>query len=178
MKDDSDYTTLSMFIILGIVLIVTYYFCYKTSDKINYWTNNNKNILKHNEKYVHAYTFMIIISILAGLYLMYYLSFEIPNKTIFNIEYSKSKYIIHIGVLLLIGFSILWVPSIITKQSFVTNIGLFIAAIGAIILLASLISIENKNTKDSVAIAMITILVIQTFFLDFLIWTNLIRLTN
>lgn len=175
MKYESDYTTLSMFIILGIVLMITYYFCYKTSDKINYWTNNNKNILKHNDNYIRAYKFMIIVATLAGLYLMYYLSFEIPNKTIFNIPYSKSKYIIHVGVLLLIGFSILWVPSIMAKESFVTNIGLFIAAIGAIILLISLSSIKNKNTKDNIAIAMIIILVIQTFFLDFLIWTGLVN---
>lgn len=176
MKYKSDYSTLSMFIILGTVLMITYYFCYKTAGKIKYWTNNNKNILKYNDNYVRAYTFMIMVATLAGLYLMYYLSFEIPNKTIFNDSYDKSKYIIHIGVLLLIGFSVIWVPSIMAKEPFITNIGLFIAAIGAIILLISLSSIKNKNTKDNLAIAMITILVIQTFFFDFLIWTNLIKL--
>lgn len=171
-----DHTTLSMFVILGAVLMVTYYFCYKTSDRINYWTNNGKNIIREDKRYVQAYTIMVILAGIAGIYLMYYLSFEIVNKKVFDKSYEESKHIIYTGVLLLIGFSILWVPSIIARETFITNVSLFIVAIGAVIILSAICSVNNKNIKDNAAIAMAVILVFQTFFLDFLIWTNLINL--
>jgi uncharacterized membrane protein YozB (DUF420 family) len=62
------------------------------------------------------------------------------------------------------------------SETIITNICLFIASIGAIILFVSTIGIKNKNAKDNAAIAMAAILVFQTFFLDFLIWTNLIKI--
>lgn len=172
----NDYATLAMFIILGSVLMVTYYFCYKTSNKIDYWTNNGKNILKNDKRYIQAYTGMIIIAGLSGLYLMYYLTCEIPTKKIFGKSYDEIKNIIYVGVLLLIGFSILWVPSIIVNETRITNICLFIVAIGAVIILSSVSSVNNKNAKDNVAIFASIILVIQTLILDFLIWSSI--LTN
>jgi hypothetical protein len=132
-----------------ILLAYTNMLLMNKDDQEKLWTNNGRNSLSDKK----LYQFMICLSIISGIYLMYYLC-QHPINTI---RYS--------GIILFLSFSLLWAIFPFTFSKPV----LFMVCIGLAIILSTL----NMST-DKIAIVATIILLIQTFIFDFLLWTGIL----
>ncbi len=168
-----EFTNLLIFVILGIPLLAQYasYFSMTDYDKNSLWTNNGTNLITNFPELKIPYMIMMFLSFIAGFYIVYYLVFRIQNKQIFGKDYNTSKYIIYTSILLLVGFSLLWMPSFYLYSKATTSIILFTVSCSSIILLASLASFKIFEIEDIAAISAASILLFQHFFLDFIIWS-------
>lgn len=166
-------TNLCIFITLGLPLLICYYniMFLNKKDQENLWTNNGKNIVKYGSKLRLFYKFSIIFSTIAGLYLMYYLTYKINTKSIFSFYYNSYGHLfIEISLLVFIGFSLLWLPAFYSRIISIKFV-LFMVSMGSLLLFLSLLSIEKTDSYDYVAIFCAGLLFFQHFFMDFLIWS-------
>lgn len=142
---------LMLFIIFGIIIISGY--INSIIKGIDLWNGINNNFLRK------IYIFMIILSSMSGMYLMYFYS---TNKNNGSLLYS--------GLLFLLVFSAIWAWAPYYKEKIV----LFMVALGSFILLINnSIKFEN-NTEHIIAIVACVILFVQTFGFDFMLWSGVI----
>lgn len=179
---DSDKIILTeLFILLGIPLLIQYFFHIKNSDSTeieNLWSNHNKNIIKTNKAKI-PYIISIIISAICALYIYGYFMSNNNNK--------DGNNTIIAGFILLLGFSLLWLPYHFFQKDTnkYTAIVLSMVAFGALlILIGCSVNIANNGfisdndssdgnkEKDGMLIFSIVYLFFHTFFLDFLIWNG------
>ena len=179
---DSDKIILTeLFILLGIPLLIQYFFHIKNSDSTeieNLWSNNNKNIIKTNKTKI-PYIISIIISAICALYIYGYFMSNNNNK--------DGNNTIIAGFILLLGFSLLWLPYHFFQKDTnkYTAIVLLMVAFGSLLILIGcsvnianngFINNDNSNDgnkeKDGMLIFSIVYLFFHTFFLDFLIWNG------
>jgi hypothetical protein len=172
-----DFTYLCIYITLGLPLLISYSFIgyLNKNEYENLWTNNGTNILVN--KNVRSFNiFTIFLASLAGLYLLYYFT----TKNIEDIKISTMsidvKYIIFIGLLILLGFSLLWLPSFYLMSSKITSSVLFMVSVGSMLLVGSVCYILSKNklvsNYDILSAIAVFMLLFQTFVMDFLIWSG------
>jgi ABC-type proline/glycine betaine transport system permease subunit len=173
----------SIFLVLGLCLLVQYYLLmqqdYKTIDK--FWSNNGANKLNNQKNSKKIYAISIIISAIAGLFLFYYLSFEIDNID----EVMTNA--ITIAIMCAIGFSLMWIPLFFLGNKDMVTLFLFFVSVAFIVLLGLLIKIRmnekneknklvktNKNIMNTLAIFCTAYLVCHTLFADAIVWTGLL----
>jgi hypothetical protein len=172
---NNDYTNLIIFITLGLPLLGSYASLKTNSKKQlkSLWSNRGQNNIT---KYGLANFFYIsmFLAALSGIYLFYYLTWSLSTDSkIFGYKYENDgKYFIYTALCILIGFSILWLPSFYYNNNNLIKFVLFIVAIGAVLLMASISSIENPNDQTKVAIASCAYMAFHTFVLDFIIWSG------
>jgi len=140
-------------IILGIPLILTYI----TIDN-SFWVNIDKN-----KRLYQFYIICIILAFISGIALLIWTSLY---KT-------KENDLVIIGILMLIGFSIIWVPMFRYNKIF-TVISLIGAAIGSMILAHTVLAPIIYKTNDySVLWAIPALfLVFQTTIMDLIVWNT------
>lgn len=171
MTDTPDYKLLSIYIVFGFFILVGYAFMIKKYNKnsSDIWSNKNKNIISKKPMLKYIYIFMILLSFIATPYLIYYLV---------SIEKSETdEILIYIGSVFFIICSTVWAFLPFTYS------GIILAgvAIGAILILAGVANNQpnqpNQPNKDlkNLALASSSILVIQTFLFDFLIWNGFLK---
>lgn len=187
MSDYPEYTILSMYLTLGIPLLVSYYLLATKSRKVinNFWSNHGriKWLKKHDSFARNFYAISMIISAIAGIYLLYYFTWGnngngATEKQIFGIQYEQGgKYFIYVGYLLLLGFSLLWIPSFRLANNLNTII-LFIVGAGAIVIMAALASTNLQTDEDKAALAAAVYLVFHTCVLDGLLWTGTVPIST
>ena len=150
-----DYFILSLYIIIGLVIILGYIY---NSVKIGsgLWNGINNKILKT------IYVIMISLSFIFGLYLVYFFT---TNEYI-------NKPLLYSGILILLLFSCIWAWFPFVQSKLV----LLCVSIGALLLLIEVILevINNKDAYNITALIACIILFIQTFFFDFIIWNGII----
>ncbi len=185
MADYPEYTILSMYLTLGIPLLFSYYLLSTRSNKVlnNFWSNHGR--IKWLKKYdsVARKTFAVsmIVAAIAGVYLLYYFTWGnngngATDSKIFGIEYEQGgKYFIYVGFLLLLGFSLLWIPTFRLADNLSTLV-LFIAGAGAVVIMAALASTDLQTDEDKAALAAAVYVAFHTCILDGLLWTGTVPL--
>jgi len=170
-KNNIDYTLLFTYIILGFILVLLYIKMYvkSTNNQLDdFWSNKNKNKILKSKHFKNFYIFMIFLSSISGLYLIYYLS--TVNKTN-NKSKSKSKTLIYIGSFMLLLFSIMWAYN----PFYYPVISLFGVFIGSLLIFIGIY--KNNNIMDNekiVALIASFILMFQTGLFDLIIWNGFI----
>lgn len=151
----NDKVPLLIYTILGLPLMAQYYSLTKTESIDKLWTNNNKNMYKGPNKdlFIGIHTISLILAFLSGVYLLYFLTYT---------DKKLNKLLIYSGLLLFIGWSLLWVPTLYTD---INQIVLFGVGIGAFLTTIGLYDIGGP------AFIAAAFLFIHTFFFDFLIWS-------
>lgn len=162
-------TTLTIFLVLGLILLITYSYIFRL-NKTEYealWTNNGTNKITNNNNLRTFNKISIFLATISGIFLLYYLT--TTNINIFDLNTEDSNYTINTILLILIGFSILWIPSFYIN--FInTKFILFMVALASIILFISLLTIHRKNNIDNIAIVASFIIMFQTFVMDLILW--------
>ena len=179
-----DYTILSIYVVLGIPLLISYWIL-ATKDKNvidNFWTNNGKVKWLKRESFARKlYMLSFIISALAGIYLLYYFTWGnnqngFQEKKIFGIGYEEGgKYIIYVSFLLILVFSLMWIPSFKLAKNMTTPV-LFMVAIGSLLLLVSISASDIVTVEDQIALAASVYFVFHITILDGLLWTDSIKI--
>lgn len=149
----NDSLPLLIYTILGIPLLVQYYSLGSSESLDKLWTNNFTNIYTTKKSFIDLHALSLLISLISGLYLLYFLTYT--NKKL-------NKLIIYSGLLLFIGWSLLWVPTLYTKINQIVLLGV---AIGAFLLTIGTYEVGGYALMAS------SFLFFHTFFLDFLIWS-------
>ena len=99
------------------------------------------------------------------------------QERIFGLDYEEGgKYFIYVGYLLLLGFSLLWIPSFRLQNS-LSTIVLFIVGTGAVLIMATIASTRLQSDEDKVALAASIYLAFHTCILDGLLWTGSVKVT-
>lgn len=153
-----DVNILIIYILLGLPLLIQYYNIEKSNKLL---TNNGSNLLKKYKNMKNIYLCSILISAIAGLYLLNYFMNEIEYK---NEEYHS---MIYASLIILIGYSLLWIPTLYTK---INKFVLFCVSIGPLLMIITLILNGLDRDIDKIALFMSIYLFFHTFFLDFLVW--------
>ena len=186
----SDFIPLIIFVSLGLPLLLSYYALSLQPKSVtnSFWSNNGKNKINKYGLY-YFYVLSMLLAATAGAYLFYYLTWGnnfkgMTEKKIFGYDYQKEgKYFIYVSLLVLIGFSLLWIPSFYMenkRSGFLTLLPiltLFLVGAGAGLLMASIASEfkpKSASNDDKGALASAVYLFFHTFVLDFIIWTGLI----
>lgn len=166
-----DLTPLFLFVFMGIPLLFQYWYLYKTYNKRTadlYWGNMPQTIRDFSK-------FTIILSFLAGLYMVYYSINEIPNNTVVHHEYEPNgKYILYLSICLLLFGANLWPFSLIHNTAFIVAfIGLLLTALGVALLMDCVLNehLENLDTQRILAIVSTSILMFQTGIMDLILWS-------
>ncbi len=162
----NDYTYLILYILLGLPVLYQSYLASKYDKKNNYWTNNGKN--KINQPF---YKFSLLLVVICSIYLLYYLTTQASDNTFYGLNYDESKYIFYVSIITLLGFSLMWVPTIMLKHS--TNAFLFFVSLSSLLLFITLL---NADKRDNIAIAAAFYLFFHTFVLDAIFWTGIIKI--
>lgn len=151
----NDTLPLLIYTILGLPLMVQYYSLAKTENIDKLWTNNYTNIYEGPNKklFINLHTISLILAFLSGLYLLYFLTYT-------NVK--LNKLIIYSGLLLFVGWSLLWVPTLYTEINKIILLGV---GIGAFLLSIGLYDVGGYPFIASL------FLFFHTFFIDFLIWS-------
>jgi hypothetical protein len=159
-----DYKILSLYIVLGTLVMIGYAGLYKINSE-QLWTNKGTNRVTKNSLLRSIYKCMILLSFLSGLYIVYYVS----SREIFD---EISNKLVYIGSLLFLSFSIIWSM----RPFFYSRYILLVVAIGAILLLAGIVSDNDhdQTLNHDLAIVASCILVIQTFVFDFFLWNRIL----
>lgn len=168
-----DYKLLSIYIIFGFLTIVGYILMIIKYSKIGsyeIWSNKGKNIILDKKLFKkpflkYVYTLMIFLSMIAGPYLIYYLT--TVNKG------STDEILIYLGSVLFIVCSTFWAYMPFEYSKLILGT----VAFGTILILAG-ISINDEDPKDPkkiVALLAASIIVTQTFFFDFILWTGWLK---
>lgn len=181
MADVPEYTILSMYLTLGLPLMVSYYLLSTRSRQVinNFWSNHGriKWLKKHDAAARKVYIASMLIAAVAGIYMLYYFTWGnngngATERKIFGVDYEQGgKYFIYVGFLLLLGFSLLWIPTFRLADKLSTLV-LFIVGAGAIVIMASLASTSLQTDEDKVALASAVYMVFHTCILDGLLWTG------
>src|SRR4051812_16687925 len=98
-----DEKILSIYIIFGFFIIMAYMSMiikYTQSNSSEIWSNKGKNRIRSGSLLKYTYIFMIIISTIAGSYLVYYLTILEKNRT--------DEILIYTGSVIFLVFSCLW----------------------------------------------------------------------
>lgn len=131
----------------------------------DFWSNKNKNKILKSKHFKNFYIFMIFLSSISGLYLIYYLS-----KTSLHTN-NKSKTLIYIGSFMLLLFSIMWAYN----PFYYSVISLFGVFIGSLLIFIGIY--KNNNIMDNekiVALIASFILMFQTGLFDLIIWNGFV----
>lgn len=168
MKFNKEY--IIIIIILGIILIYSYYHFAKENFKIinQLWGNilKNKNLLT-------TYYLSMFLSFIGFLFLFFYL---LINNNFTNNDINK----IFISIIFIVIFSMFWMPLSIhylkNKNELIKYLILFVLFIIALASLMLLITLfKTKDTKNilihNLAIIGMSYFFIHTFFFDFIFWS-------
>jgi len=164
-NDGNDYIILSIYLVFGILINAGYGKMIYDGNSSELWSNKGTNRIMNNEVLKNFYIFMIIISYLFGIYLIYYLTITEKEKT--------DGILIYTGSILLLFFSTLWA----FKPFYYNKFVLFMVFIGALLLLSGICINDNEEPEDPFkisAIVAVVILCIQTGLFDGLIWTGIV----
>lgn len=129
---------LSLFIIFGMIILTRYFYIFlKARKNFNYysqiWTNQGKNKLIGTLNTI--YKFMIILSFIAGIYIVYYLVTDTSLNTSLNTS------LIYSGSVIFLVFSTFW-----ALWPFKANkIVLFLVSVGVLLLLVGISLNYDKN---------------------------------
>ncbi len=165
MTDTNDYKILSIYIVFGFLIMIGYGILtkkyWKNGDVI--WSNNGKNIILNQRWLKHIYLFMILLSFIAGPYLIYYITTTQKTDT--------DEILIYIGSVIFLVCSMVWAfrPFKCSK----TILG-FVAA-GTVLILAGICT-NNQDPSDPkkiVALIASLLLILQTGLFDFVIWNGI-----
>jgi hypothetical protein len=157
------YMVFGFFIILGYGIMVKKYWRKGTSSDI--WTNKGINMITKKSSLKYAYMLMILLStFLAGPYLIYYLTTTTKSDT--------NEILIYVGSVIFLVCSAIWAFFPFEYNRIILGL----VAVGAILILTgiALNSEDPNDPKKAIALAAISILVVQTFFFDFFIWTGIL----
>jgi len=163
----NDYVILSMYLVFGFFIMAGYAIMikkYSGDNSIDIWTNEGKNIIANYANVKYVYIAMIILTFVAGIYLIYYLTVVSKNET--------DRILIYTGSALLLIFSVIWAFYPFLYNKFI----LAMVAFGAILILVGICinSESNSDPRKIVAIIAGTLLVIQTMS-DAVIWTGILN---
>lgn len=167
---------LSIFIVLGLCLIVQYGLLMTQDSKTldNFWSNNGRNDILNNKVSKKAYSGSIFVCLISGLFLFYYLSFEIDTLSV-DIQNG-----IVVCIMCAIGFSLMWIPLFFLGNYILMTTFLFLVAASFIALLALLINIETDKKKsinkvlNKIAIVCVAYLACHTLIADAIVWSGLL----
>ncbi len=163
MNNYIDIKILSIYITFGFLVIFAYLLLLKNGNYSKLWSNNGRNMLQKYRKIKYVYSTMICLSLVAGIYLVYYLSTILKDD--------MSEILIYIGSVLFLVFSTLWA----FFPFYYSKIVLFIVFVGSVLILAGIsVGISVIKPVDIVALISIIIIVIQTGFFDLGLWNGLI----
>jgi hypothetical protein len=154
---------LSLYLILGLFIILGYVYSIRKESQSDLWTNKGTNFLTNRPKLVYGYLFMITLSFLSGIYLIYYLS--TVEKTL------PEEILITLGSIFLLFFSVVWAWYPFYYPKWI----LFMVALGSMMILIGISLQFNNSLLNILAITAAIILFIQTFFFDFLLWSSIIK---
>ncbi len=163
---DNDYIILSVYIVFGFLIMMGYGLMivkYGKTTNSDIWTNKRKNSVL---KIKYVYLFMIMLSFIAGPYLIYYLVTTPKTET--------DEILIYVGSVIFLVCSTVWAfwpfeyPKII----------LGFVAIGAILILTGIcVNRQNPNdVKKILALMASSIIVLQTSLFDFAIWNGILKI--
>jgi len=160
----NDYAILSMFIVFGTLIMFGYsrMFLASPEDQSKLWSNKSTNNI---EEYgiLRIYQIMIFLSLIVGLYLVVYLTMNPAEK-------EENVIIRYIGVSLFLLFSFIWAIKPFLYSKFV----LFMVVVGIVLILVSIANECIELPDDAIAITAASILVIQTFVFDYILWTGIL----
>ena len=141
---------LILFIIYGIAIISGYINSYIKS--IDLWNGIYNKTLRN------TYIAMILLSTMAGIYLMYF----------YTTNPIEHPILLYTGILFLLTFSTIWAWAPYYNEKLI----LLLVSIGPLLLLINN-SIEFESSpKNIIALVACIILLIQTFAFDFMIWSH------
>ena len=105
---------------------------------------------------------MCILSLISGGYLVYYLTTSDLNKTL-----------VYTGSVFFLVFSLFWAFKPFWT---ISRWSLGLVALGVLLILVSMsMSYKQEDVMNSLGIAAGTILLIQTFFFDFVLWNGFLH---
>lgn len=164
-----DYKILSLYIVFGFLVMLGYGLMVKKYSKGNsstIWSNQGKNSITEASVIKRVYIFMICLSFLAGIYLIYYLTTTTKTDT--------DEILIYVGSVIFLVCSTVWAFLPFEHNKIILGM----VTIGTILILAG-ISVNGEDPtvpKKAVALAVASILVFHTFFFDFITWTGILKL--
>lgn len=162
MKKKIDLTFLFFYIFIGVPVL----FGYSRIPKQKLIGSFHPNIIR-------AYIPTIILSFIAGLYILGYYISVLPLK---NNHYEKNeKYYAYLSFLIFLTSATIWPIGLIYQWSKeIIIFGLFGTALGVAMILAQIVSVfEKNNLVDTFAIVFACILLFQTLVMDLGLWSFL-----
>ena len=181
-----------LFVFIGIPLLIQYFsvFFKKPEEINNLWSNNGSNIITNKQWLKSLYKFSIILSVLAGLYIFGYLASD---------NYAYDYDTIFTGLLFLLFFSFLWLPSFYSGYKKLNTFILLIVSLGALLIFIGIVSKHGYNNTSIDNVEQITegqitegqinhdvvfsfagffafYLFFHTFVFDFVIWSGIFDL--
>lgn len=167
--NDFNQNILSMYLVFGFIIILGYIRLARKMDSDTLWSNYGKNMITKKRPCLKGlYIFMIFLSVIAGIYLIYYFASDKTGKSGDTYET-----LIYVGSTFFLAYSMVWA----FKPFHFSKTALFLVAAGAAIILSGIIINEERlnDPRKAVAIAAGSLLVFHTFFFDFLIWNGIIK---
>jgi hypothetical protein len=159
-------TNAEIWVILGTILLMTYYNAYQKSETVDLWAG-----ITEYKPLFWTYVLFIVISFFMGIWLM---AWSIDKESESDSESDSESgtppnKLLTMGILFLVGFSIGWVPMTLAGNKKLTFVSLLGAATGAgIILYESTKELELGTGWNPIIPA--SILMFQTGFLDLIVW--------
>jgi predicted neutral ceramidase superfamily lipid hydrolase len=160
----NDYKIFSVYIIFGLLIMIGY--CKmimspkNVTDKI--WNNQGKNMLSKNKWLKIIYMMMIVISFIAGIYLIYYLTTTPKEQT--------DEILIYTGSVIFLVFSTVWA----FRPFYLSKLILTLVFIGSILILAGICENSTNNTEKIIALVASSIILVQTGLFDLVIWNGIV----
>ncbi len=179
--NNNNYVPLILYSILGLPLLVMYGLIIPKDFPV-LWSNNYFNNIKQRTKII--YMISMIISTISALYVLWYLT---KNLNEFQ---ETNKYLVIASLTIILGFSLLWLPSFYFNNQKLTKLILFIISISALVLFGTILresDLRESDLRESdlrgskkpyeencIIIGTSFYLFFHLFFFDFLLWTGII----
>jgi len=166
---------LSLYLVFGFLILIGYGLMvrnYYKNGSTDIWSNQGKNIITKHKLLKYIYICMISLSLIASVYLIYYLT-NIPEN---NNDNDKSMILIYTGSVIFLLYSTIWA----FKPYYYSKFVLFMVFVGVVLFFSGILVNIDENGKfesieNIIAILACCILIIQTGLFDFGIWTGLLK---
>jgi len=168
MNDPVDKKILSLYVVFGALIMFGYGLMvkkYTQSGSYEIWSNQDKNIIMKNTPVRYAYYVMIVLSFVAGIYLVWYLTTTSKNRT--------DEILIYTGSVVFLVFSTVWA----FRPLYYSKLVLGMVAVSTVLILAG-ICVNSESETDPLKIGALvasSIVVLQTGLFDFGIWNGFVR---
>jgi hypothetical protein len=164
----NNYVIPIIFSIFGLLILIGYYGNFISGNGVSrmvskysidkLWSNNGKNIIGKNSWLKKLYMFMILLSTISTLYLMYYMTITPAYNEILR----------YVGILLFLLFSLIWAYDPFYRSKIV----LFMVSLGVAMMFIDILMFQGF--KGNLALLAGIILLLQSFVFDFIIWNGII----